>query len=869
MLLVVSLMSGYSSPPIAESQVPLSTLQDGSYELLTERAKAHRDSFFLYADADSGLNHGFPSGVFGNPPNIQINAHCIDDPSSGSGCTSDPNRLDRVRGSVLNLVFGPRSPGQFHGVNIEEPQNWGATQNGVGYDLRGATQMSLDARSPQGIRVQFSVGGSTAPFVTIPTTWTPITIQLSSLAPTPPDLTNVHLLLGVATNDANAPSGGSLLIDNIRFEPVPSRQASTLGLPVSTKTFGIMPADISPIPTDQVNPNPAAIYEAALTIQTLLDRGTSSDLANARLVADALSYALHHDNSGNPIPPSPDGSTGLHSAYESGEIALLNGQGPGAGQAGQVRLAGFSVPSTTLCGPTKFCLVLDGATGGNNAFAILALVEASRRLNEPRYLDDALTIGGWIEQNLRAAGGFGGYVLGYPDGVVPKSRLEGKSIENNADIFAAFTALAWAERNRGNAAAAALWTTRAEWAGDFVMLLFDSASGRFYAGTVPVGTSPAPGICPDPSRQMGNEILNVCDFIDANTFVILAMAGAPRYRQQIDWRRPIQYARTAFAKSIAANGRTYMGFNLVTTPSSGPDGVAWEFTGQMILAMRYVDFLTGQRTFATDVATYMAQLRQAQTLSPFGDGRGLVAATMQGGDTLPPSQHCIVTPFQCIPARVGIAATTWAIFAERCTNPLSGARVQPNVELNVAPSGPNTLAVTVTAGWGTIERVRGIPGKSTNVLVDIEGQVNRLPSFDVVPNGSPSALTMTLHRAVNSGSGTLSFIVTDGCGDWETLAGGGDGAWPASGGAPAVGASAIATTTVGARSTVTPPPSTPPTPGAACASFASHAEAQAYLRKNPSDSLLLDRNRNGIACEGADGAGFVNPPLDHTPVPRP
>jgi hypothetical protein len=61
----------------------------------------------------------------------------------------------------------------------------------------------------------------------------------------------------------------------------------------------------------------------------------------------------------------------------------------------------------------------------------------------------------------------------------------------------------------------------------------------------------------------------------------------------------------------------------------------------------------------------------------------------------------------------------------------------------------------------------------------------------------------------------------------------------------------------------------PRVPGAACASFASHAAAQAQLRANPTDPLVLDHNRNGIACEGADGAGFVNPPLDHRPVPRP
>lgn len=64
-------------------------------------------------------------------------------------------------------------------------------------------------------------------------------------------------------------------------------------------------------------------------------------------------------------------------------------------------------------------------------------------------------------------------------------------------------------------------------------------------------------------------------------------------------------------------------------------------------------------------------LRAAQANAPFNDGMGLVAATLAGGDTLPPLNQCLNTPFQCIPERVGIAATAWAIFAEQGYNPLA------------------------------------------------------------------------------------------------------------------------------------------------------------------------------------------------------
>jgi hypothetical protein len=40
-------------------------ISDAAYSLLSARAAANRMRFFVYQDADSALNHGFPSGFFG------------------------------------------------------------------------------------------------------------------------------------------------------------------------------------------------------------------------------------------------------------------------------------------------------------------------------------------------------------------------------------------------------------------------------------------------------------------------------------------------------------------------------------------------------------------------------------------------------------------------------------------------------------------------------------------------------------------------------------------------------------------------------------------------------------------------------------
>src|SRR5437763_9764702 len=148
------------------------------------------------------------------------------------------------------------------------------------------------------------------------------------------------------------------------------------------------------------------------------------------MVADGLVYALGHDNHGLPLPGASAGAAGLHDATFAGDLPLFNDQGPGQGKAGDVRLAGFTVPTT----PTpQFRLLLDGATGGNNAFAMLALTKAYRVLRDPRYLQAARTIGHWIIGHLTdpSVTGFGGFFNGYPDMGKAKTLDPGKSVENN------------------------------------------------------------------------------------------------------------------------------------------------------------------------------------------------------------------------------------------------------------------------------------------------------------------------------------------------------------------------------------------------------------------------------------------------------
>ena len=879
------------------------TISSPAYALLNERVTFNQDHFYVYQDADSGFNHGFPSNFFASPQSlisqIGIDLSCIDDVNSTSGCSTDPQRLDRTRGTVWQLDFPPLAAGEFAGVGFQEPEDPAAQPLSQGYDLRDATHVLLEARTPTagGLDVQFSIGGSNTdannPY-SLTAEWTELSIDLSDLrnpnnnSLSPPDLTAVEFLFAVVLTNQHAPGGGTVLMNDVRFVNMssgqevapanPTRQPNgdpAPTFPVGNETFGVVPAVIhfiddgdtafavtgnwthqnsvdaayqddqhaasgaadgsavarwvfdnlepriyevqatwladplnatnapfslfddalprtsstvdqtaSPVGTafdtteaerlagqprrwqtlglvqvesgtlrvelsnlntngivvadgvrivptispDQAIRNLTTIYESALTVFALLDRGEPADLSNARLIADSIVYAQQHDPTaqGGQLPTASDGSRGLRDAYSSGDLALFNHQGAGVedGQQGQTRLAGFS-SDEHLCGESGYCLVLDGAFGGNSAFGIMALMSAYFEFGEQKYLDSAQEIAGWIYGNLVDPHGpafhvdpadetFGGYFLGYPDQGVPKDRvanlIKGKSIENNADIFSAFTMIAAAAHARGDSAEAILWTQRANIAGDFVMALYDPGNpadprdGRFYAGSLfdgPDGLPRGPGLEPDGPRK-AQDVANIADILDSNTFTTLALAQSPRYRawtdgngNPIDWREPVRHVLDTFPQTVTAttNGEaiTYQGFNIVSESTGSqfrpggpidelspgnvklPAGIAWEFTAQVIVVASFVEQLYGVPEFAAERELYLDQLQLAQTSAPFNDGLGIVAATLDGEDDnpalgYPPLDQCLGTPFQCIAERVGLAATTWAIFAEEDLN---------------------------------------------------------------------------------------------------------------------------------------------------------------------------------------------------------
>src|SRR5262249_18968131 len=148
---------------------------------------------------------------------------------------------------------------------------------------------------------------------------------------------------------------------------------------------------------------------------------------------------------------------------------------------------------------------------------------------------------------------------------------------------------------------------------------------------------------------------NACDSVDSNTFPILALAEVNPYRTQVDWTRPLQYVLSRFALSVTSGGITFSGFDLAP-PQGASQGIAWDSTAQVVVAMNVVSAISGGSQFAGSTSLYLNQLSQAQGSAPFGDGMGLIGATLSNGDVLPPYGQCLSTPFACIAERVELAA---------------------------------------------------------------------------------------------------------------------------------------------------------------------------------------------------------------------
>ncbi|MGY4492639.1 hypothetical protein [Pseudomonas sp. TE3610] len=341
----------------------------------------------------------------------------------------------------------------------------------------------------------------------------------------------------------------------------------------------------------------AFTYDNALASIALFGCGNASA---GRQIADALAYATDHD---------PDYSDGrVRNAYAAGPI-----------KHGAITLPGYW---STERGAWNQDAYQVGSATGNQAWAVLALLEAYRQSQEQRYLQAARRILDWTQANTydsQNPPGFIGGFYGYP----PTPQRQGwKSTEHNVDLVAAWEAL---DRLHANAQAA----SQAQIARRFVDSQWDAEQGRFLIGTLPDGHTQ--------EREKSG--------LDAQIWPLIAVRDRPA-----DWQRSL-----AFIDHAHRFGDGY-GFN------RAPDGLWTEGTAQAAAVAQ----LSGAPQQAKPLwAVLVAQ--QA--------GDGWLFATPQAqistGLAIGPTSTTNDFFYYHLPH---LGATAWAAIAATGVNPFTGAQ---------------------------------------------------------------------------------------------------------------------------------------------------------------------------------------------------
>ncbi|HPM84137.1 MAG TPA: glucoamylase family protein, partial [Candidatus Anammoximicrobium sp.] len=525
---------------------------------------------YLYSDSWSGCTYG----------DLQASAMTLDgnDPDAGQGTTSLRASWD---GAGANGWFQfwigdgqANRPRDIPAFGLANHVRFMAKGDTAGQDIH-ARIFKVPAGGGWELVQNVAVDLSTA--------WQDFAIDLAGLNLKPHDLHAVQFVIGDGANDG----GRTFWVDEVRVD---TEGFDPLRVPVSYRAQYGDPAggDVG-YRDGQIYPNRSFLYDSALTIKALVAAGDSASVQMARDVADALVATKLADGT-------------YYNARNCGHVLLEDG----------TPRASFSQQRTL----------------GDQAWFGLALLDVSRQTGDSKYLERAIDISDWAENNLKDNGAWKGYRGGYdPDG----NPYPWRSTEHNIDLFALNRGIA-VLLSLQNDSREATFVGRATHAGDFVMNMFDAVGGKFWTGT-----------------GAGNTIDTDSVPLDAQTWSLLTLARFPQYAEQIDWRRVANWVEDRLQVCDGALcGLTY-------SDQSTPDIVWLEGTAQAAVAA----------WLWRDQAMYerlIGELEQARASHPNGDGAGIVAASR---DTL------LDNPLGAIyDARLHVGATAWTYFATAEINPL-------------------------------------------------------------------------------------------------------------------------------------------------------------------------------------------------------
>ena len=218
----------------------------------------------------------------------------------------------------------------------------------------------------------------------------------------------------------------------------------------------------------------AWVYDNALVMLALMARGTMTDWARAKTLADSLIYVQNND------PAFADGR--VRDAYSAASLTGSNG---------------------------KAHIASPGSATGNMAWTILAWLSYWKNKGGSSYLDAATRLGQWIYDNTYDTRDAGGYIGGY-NSSLGKDRW--KATEHNLDVYVAFVKLYEATGDP-------VWLGRARHAKSFAQSMWNGTDGYFWTGTTSDGASINRSAIPE----------------DAQSWGLMALGEAATYGRGIGW----------------------------------------------------------------------------------------------------------------------------------------------------------------------------------------------------------------------------------------------------------------------------------------------------------------------------------------------
>ena len=378
------------------------------------------------------------------------------------------------------------------------------------------------------------------------------------------------------------------------------------------------------------------VYDDAVVINALLERGGNANLQRARLLGEALLYAQQSDSSGD----------------------------------GRVRQAYFvDQPDTNgvFLRPALAPFFFIGSATGDMSWVGMALAQLFARTRERRFIDGALRVGQWIVKNTFSTSGAGGFTAGVDANNNP---LTFKATEHNIDAFALFTMLA---QLTGDGS----WLPQALHARTFVRAMFNAERDFFWTGTLGDGATINTNPIPE----------------DVNTWSFLALQDST-LAGSIDWAKtnlavtdtPQSFNNSVTGNKVRISGITFTNFaqhppivnadfvasDPFATPPN-PSSVWLEGTAHVAAALRARNLpagldlpgFSGDRHTASFLLLNIVGAQATQ-----GAGQSCGGKPLQPGTGVPAASSELNTGFGfSYKPFLHIAATAWFAIAAQARNP--------------------------------------------------------------------------------------------------------------------------------------------------------------------------------------------------------